>query len=148
MPFATSKRIDDGHSTIITLTSPSTVKLYEKEVTPPGVDGGGANPTTTMRNVVWRTNAPKKLKTLDEITLTASFATDVYSDLVAAVNVNQLITITFPDGSTLAVYAWLNMFKPNRFVEAEQPTAAVTFICSNQDTTGAEVGPVYTAPAA
>lgn len=148
MPSATSKRIDDGHSTIITLTSPATVKLYEKEVTPPGIDGGGANPTTTMRNTVWRTMAPKKLKTFDEIAVVASFATDVYQDLVGAVNVNQLITLTFPDGSTLEIWAWLNIFKPNRFVEGEQPTAQVTFICSNQDDAGVETAPVYTAPAA
>lgn len=148
MPSATSKRIDDGHSTIITLTSPSTVKLYEKEVTPPGIDGGGANPTTTMRNTTWRTMAPKKLKTLDEISIVASFATDVYQDLVGAVNVNQLVTVTFPDGSTLAVWCWLNIFKPNRFVEGEQPTAQVTFICSNQNASGVETAPVYTAPPA
>ena len=52
-------RIDDGHSTTISFADFPTVKFWEKEVTPPGVDGGGPNDTTTMRNVILRTMAPK-----------------------------------------------------------------------------------------
>lgn len=148
MPSVNSHRIDDGFATLVELTTPATIKLYEKEVTPPGYDAGGRNDTTTMRNSAWRTAKPKKLKTATSLSYTAAFAGDVNDDILDAVGVNQLITVTFPEGDTLAVWGWLDKFTPNRFVEGSQPTADVTFEISNQDNTGAEVAPVYTPPPA
>jgi hypothetical protein len=139
-------RIDDGHPTTIEFASAPTLKLYEKEVTPPGVEGGGANDTTTMLNSAWRTKSPKKLKSLSEASFTAAYDPAVYDDIVTLLNDNQLITITFPDGATLAFYGWLDVFAPNRIVEGEQPTAEATIIPSNQTDAGVETAPVYTAP--
>ena len=136
-------RIDDGFPTTIAFAEAPTVKFYEKEVTPPGMEGGGANDITTMQNTAWRTRAPKGLKTLSDCTLVAAYDPEVYNDIVAMMNVNQLITITFPDDSTLAFYGWLDVFKPNRIVEGEQPTAEVTIIPSNVDGDGNETAPVY-----
>jgi len=51
-------RIDDGFQTLVSFANYPDVLLWEKEVTPPGVDGGGANETTTMRNTAWRTRSP------------------------------------------------------------------------------------------
>ena len=141
-----SNRIDDGFSTTVAFADAPGIKLYEKDITPPGVDGGGPNDTTTMRNTAWRTKSPKKLKTLDQIVFTAAYATDVYPTLVAQVNNNQLITVTFADGSTLAVWVWLDKFKPNPVKEGEQPTASCTVEISNQDDDGDEVAPVYSEP--
>ena len=140
-------RIDDGFSTTIAFADLANVKLYEKTVTPPGVSGGGENDTTTMLNTAWRTKAPKKLKSLDESSFTAAYDPAVYDEIVGAngVNNNQLITITFADGSTLAFWGWIDNFAPNEIVEGEQPTAEVTIICSNQNASGTETAPVYTA---
>lgn len=137
-------RLDDGYQTLIDLGGIAT--LYEKTVTPPGIDGGGAVDTTTMQNSAWRTRNPKQLKTLSEGSITVAYDVALYDDILAAVNVNQLITITFPDGSTLAFWGWLNTFTPNELVEGEQPTAECQIIPSNQDSSGAEVAPVYSAP--
>lgn len=139
-------RIDDGHSTTISFADDPSVKLYEKEVTPPGIDGGGENDTTTMQNTAWRTRAPKKLKTLSECSFVAAYDPAVYDEILTLINANNLITITFPDGSTLAFWGWLNEFKPNANVEGEQPTAEVTIIPSNQNDSLVETAPVYTAP--
>ena len=139
-------RIDDGHRTLITFDAAPTVQFYQKEVTPPGLDGGGANDTTTMHNDTWRTMAPKKLKTLTEAGITAAYDPACYSSLVTLINNNNLITITFPDGSTVEFWGWLNSFKPNKVVEGSQPTAEIQIIPSNQDASGAEVAPVYSAP--
>lgn len=141
-------RIDDGFSTTIAFADLATVKFYEKTVTPPSVSGGGENDTTTMLNTAWRTRSPKKLKTLGESQLTVAYDPAVYNDVVGAngVNNNQLITVTFPDGSTLAFWGWIDEFTPNEIVEGEQPTAEVTIICSNQNASGTETAPVYTAP--
>lgn len=138
-----SNRIDDGFSTTVSFANDPTLKIYEKEVTPPSMDGGGANDTTTMRNSTLRTKAPKKLKSMDEITFKASYATNVYTSVWAMINVNQLITVTFPDTSTLAVWGWINMFKPDAVKEGSQPEATVTVILSNQNASGVETAPVY-----
>ena len=142
-------RLDDGFSTIITLGTTGAVKLYEKTVTPPGIDGGGPNDTTTMRNTALRTKKPKKLKTMTTMSFTAAYDPAVYSEIFDEINVNQLITITFPDGSTLAVWGWLNAFTPNEITEGEQPTAEASFELSNENSADppVEVAPVYTAPA-
>lgn len=138
-----AQRIDDGFKTLIGFAAAPTVAFYEKSVTPPGVMGGGPNDTTTMRNSVWRTRAPKKLKTLDTASCTVSYKPSVYSAVVSTLLlVNNLITITFPDNSTLTFWGWLDEFRPGEVREGEQPTATVTIICSNQDNTGAEVAPV------
>lgn len=140
-------RLDDGFATLVEFAEAASVQLFEKEVTPPGFDGGGANDTSTMRNTAWRTKAPKHLKSLSEMVLVASYDPVVYDDVTDMVNVNQLITVFFPDGSTVAFWGWLNEFKPNACKEGEQPTAQVTIIPSNQDSNGDEVAPVYSAAA-
>ena len=138
-------RIDDGFSTTIEFADYSAVSFWEKEVTPPGVSGGGEVDTTTMLNTAWRTRNAKQLKTLSNASFTAAYDPAVYDDIVSMVNQNQLITVTFPDSSTLAFWGWLDEFTPNRLVEGEQPTAEVTIIPSNQNASGVETAPVYAA---
>ena len=145
-------RIDDGHPTTIAFGSQSSgtgpgITFWEKEVTPPGMDAGGENDITTMRNTLYRTKAPKQLITMTEMTLVASYDAVFYDDIVDMIKENQLITITFPDTSTLAFYGWLDKFVPGNVVEGEQPTASVTIVPSNQDAAGDEIAPDYTAPA-
>ncbi len=147
MPAANTLRLDDGFSTLITIANLPTVHLYEKEVTPPGYDLGGPIDTTTMRNSAWRTAAPRQLKTLTPVSATVAYATDALESILAQMGVNQLITVTFPDGSTLEFYGWIEQFTPSAHKEGEQPTAALTIHPGNRDTTGAESAPVYTDPA-
>lgn len=142
-------RIDDGHQTLISFSAGlssigGSLKMWEKEVTPPGIEGGGANDTTTMRNTTWRTRSPKQLVTLADAGITVAYDPDLYTDLVDLVNVNQEIEITFPDGTVLRFWGWIDTFVPNAIVEGEQPTADMTIIPSNQDTDGSEVAPSVT----
>jgi hypothetical protein len=141
-------RIDDGFPTTVefSVTPVFGTVLWEKTVTPPGMDGGGPNDTTTMRNVRWRTMAPKKLKTLTEMSGTMAYDPQAFEDLNDMIQVNQLITVNFPDGSTLAFWGWLDKFEPNEVQEGEQPDAEFTIQPSNQDDNGDEVDPVYTEP--
>lgn len=137
-------RIDDGFPTTITFANAPTIKLYEKEVTPPGIQAGGANDTTTMKNTAWRTKAPKKLKTLTDSSFTAAYATEVYSAILAQIGVTQEITIHFPDESTYKFWGWLDEFTPQRITEGTQPTAEVKIIPSNQNASGVEAAPTFT----
>lgn len=138
--------MDDGFSTVITLANIPTVKIYEKEVTPPGVSAGGPIDTTTMRNVAWRTMNPRALKSLTPVTVTVAFASESIPVIQNQVGVNQLITVTFPDMSTLAFYGWIEEFTPGAFVEGEQPTATLNIQPSNKELDGDEIAPVYTPP--
>ena len=134
----------DGFSTLIGFPSHPSVKFEEKEVTPPGVSGGGAIDTTTMNNTAWRTMHPKSLKSLSNSSITVAYDPEVYTEIIAMINDNQLITITFPDGSTIAFYGWLDEFTPNAQVEGEQPTANCVIIPSNQTDALVETAPVFT----
>jgi len=141
-------RIDDGHSTIIEFSAASSVMgvvLWEKTVTPPGIDGGGENDTTTMRNLIWHTRSPKTLKTLTEFSFTAAYDPACYDEVLALLQVNNQITVTFPDGSSLTFWGWLDKFTPGEVTEGEQPEADVVVIPSNQNDSGVETAPVYAA---
>jgi len=140
-----SGRMDDGFATLIEFSADSDVQMWEKEVTPPGVSGGGENDTSTMRNTTWRTRSPKGLITLSEASLVVAYDPAVYDEIVTMVNVNQQITITFPDESTLVFWGWIDEFTPNASVEGEQPTAEVKIIPSNQNGSGVETAPSYSA---
>jgi hypothetical protein len=138
---ANAKRLDDGHPTVISLAKGAC--LWEKAVTPPGFDGGGANETTTMHNVQWRTNAPKHIRTTTDISFTAAYAVGGFAALRNQINKNQIITIKFGNGARLSMWGWLNAFAPGEVAEGTQPTASCTIIGSNQDDDGKEMKPSY-----
>lgn len=139
-------RMDDGHSITIELENAPTVKLYEKEVTPPQITAGGPIATTTMRNLAWRTQSPKKLKQMGPVNATCAYATDALEILFALIGINQRITISWPDGATLIVWGWLEEFTPGAFSEGNQPTATVVFQLSMHNNNGVEVAPDYNPP--
>jgi hypothetical protein len=143
---ANQKRLDDGFSTLITLENIPDIKLFEKEVTPPAMQAGGPIETTTMRNVVVRTAAPKKLKNLGPVNATCAYATDSLETIYAQLGINQRITVTFPDGSRFRYWGWLDSFTPGSNKEGEQPTAAVVFQPSMRDNDGVERAPEYHDP--
>jgi len=139
-----TSRLDDGYQTLVSFASDPTVLFYEKTVTPPGVDGGGETDTTTMLNTVWRTRNPKALITLSNGSMVVAYDPACFPEIIALVNVNNLITITFPDGDTLAFWGWLDSFTPGEHTEGEQPTAEITIVPSNQNASGVETAPVHT----
>jgi len=143
---ANEVRLDDGFSTIITLENLPSVKLFEKTVTPPGMTAGGPIDTTTMRNIAWRTAAPKQLKSLTPAQAEVAYATEAYPQIFAQIGVIQLITVTFPDQATLVFYGWLEEFTPGTNTEGEQPTATISIQVGNRDPDGAEVSPEYNDP--
>lgn len=140
------ERLDDGFSTIITLANIPSVKLFEKEITPPGISAGGPIETTTMRNTTWRTMSPRVLKSLTPASATVAFATEAIPQVMGQIGRNQLVTVTFPDGSTLAFWGWLEEFTVNALVEGEQPTASITIQPGNIDEDDQEVAPLWTPP--
>lgn len=136
-------RIDDGFSTTISFsagTSALTV-IWEKEITPPGISGGGENDTTTMRNTSYRTKWPKSLKTLTESSLLCAYDPDAVTEYLSMINVNQSIEITFPGSEVLTFWGYVDSFTMNAIVEGEQPTAEVVIIPTNQNNYKVETAP-------
>jgi hypothetical protein len=144
-------RLDDGYRTLVTLTTSDITLAWEKSVTPPGVDNGGEIDVTTMHNgdgtTGWRTFAPRALKSLTESSCVMAYDPAVLDEIMAAVGVNQLITIAFradtADEATWSFWGWLKTFTPGECTEGEQPTATVTFFPSNQNDSQEEVAPDY-----
>ena len=139
-------KLDDGFSTVITIANLPLVKLYEKEVTPPPISGGGPIDVTTMRNMAWRTSAPKSLKTLGQVSTTVAYATEVIDLVIAQIQVNQLILVTFPDSSSFEFWGWIDSFTPSSHKEGEQPTAAMVIHPSLRNADEVETAPVYNDP--
>jgi hypothetical protein len=137
----TGRRLDDGHSTTISFPYDPTIGLWEKEVQPPGVDGGDPVDTTTMRNVLYRTMNPRKLKTLTAATFKVAYDETHTLRIHAMTNINQLLVATFPTGAPFSFWGYLRSFIPDALVEGQQPTATVTIQPTNQNNSGAEVSP-------
>jgi len=135
----------DGFSTTIAFADDSDVQMEVKEITPPGLTGGGEIDTTTMANTAWRTKYPKSLKTASECSLVVAWDPALYDEIITMLNANQLCTITFPDSSTLAFWGWIDEFTPNASTEGEQPTANMTIIPSNRNDSNVETAPAYSA---
>lgn len=141
-------KLDDGFSTVITIALDTDISFWEKTVQPAGIDGGDAIETSTMHNVTWRTMAPRSLKTLTEMSVTAAYDPDLYNQILECINVETTITVEFPDGSTLAFYGFVKSFEPADLSEGEFPEATITIVPTNFDPVNrVEAAPVLTSVA-
>lgn len=137
--------LQDGYQSLVTFAADPNISLWEKTVTPPPVEGGDSVNTTTMHNAVYFTKAPRSLVDIEDSSLTCAYDPDAYDEIIAIINTPTTITITFPDGSTLAFYGYLKRFEPSDLVEGTQPEATVTLVCTNWDHVNkVEAGPVMT----
>jgi len=137
-------KIDDGFSTLFAFAADPDIALWEKNVKPPGIDGGDPIDITTMHNTDWRTFAPPQLKTLTPMNVTCAYDPAVYDQIAAILATVGWITCHFADGSTLDFVGYLKSFEPNDISEGEQPTASVVIQPTNI-LAGVEEEPVYTA---
>lgn len=126
-------KLKDGFSTVITFSGDTDVSIWEKSVKPPGIDGGDAIEQTTMHNTNWRTMAPRQLKTLTEFSVTGAYDPAVYTQILNLINVENTITVRFPDGSTLAFYGFLKTLEFADLVEGTQPEVTATVVPTNFD---------------
>lgn len=134
--------LGDGYQTLIHIASDPDISLWEKSVTPPGVEGGDPVETTTMRNTLWRTMRPRHLQTMTPMPFTGAYDPNVYDDILTVLNIDTTITVQFPDGSTLAFYGFVQTFEPAELTEGAQPEATVTIVPTNWDpVNNVEAGP-------
>lgn len=156
--------LEDGYQTVITFALDEDIALWEKTVTPPGMEGGEKVSITTMHNREVMTYAPRSLKEVTDSQMTVAYDPAVLTSILALINIPGKITITFPDLSTWAFDGYLKNFQPGSIQEGTQPEATCTIVATNRDTslvdpldpegppldepTLAEIVPQYGAPPA
>ena len=143
----TGTLLENGYQALITIGLDTDIDFWEKSVQPPSMDGGDSIDVTTQHNTTYRTRASSALVDLGETSHTVGNDPKIYDQILSVINTATTITVTFPDGSTLAYYGYLRTFEPSELSEGEFPEASVTITPTNRDSTGAEESPVYTAPA-
>ncbi len=142
--YPTGIRLKDGYQTLITIGADPDASFWEKTVKPPSLDGREKIDTTTMHNDRWVTNAARQLIEMGDVTGKASYDPNVFVLFLQILNVETTITITFPDGSTLAFYGYLQKFEFDELAEGTNPEASYTVVVTNEDpTTGEEEDPVF-----
>jgi len=140
-----SEALKDGFGISVSFGTSTDVNLVidPVSVNPPGIDGGDAIDTTTHSNSVYRTKTPRSLKEITDGSFRAAYDPDGWDDILAAINVNQAITFTYPDGASVVFYGYLRSFEPGDFVEGEQPEGEGVIVVTN-DNEGTETAPDYT----
>ena len=138
------KKLQDGYQCLITFEADPDVALWEKSIQPPGFDGGEKIDQTTMHNTEFKTFSPQTLIEVTDSQTTAAFDPRVYTQIRLLINVETTITITFPNGDTLAFFGYLQKFEVNEMSQGEQPEATVTIVATNKDSLGIEQAPVLT----
>jgi hypothetical protein len=139
--------LEDGFSTKLAIAGYLTLKIQEKTVTPPGMEGGDPIPVTTMHNTTWRTFRARDLITLTPITVVAAYDPDVYSDdqVQSVINLETNMTLEFPDGSDLDFFGFVQNWMPSENSEGVQPEGTMTIVPTCYDPTNdVEAGPVLT----
>lgn len=125
--------LQDGFRTLVTFPLDPFISLWEKRVTPHGFDGGGGISTSTMRTNFLHSMTPKSLTKVTDMTIVCAWNPVVYSEIYFILQEIMEASTTFPDGSILRVYSFIDKFIPSEMVEGEQPTASVTVIAANTD---------------
>lgn len=137
----------EGFSNKITLAANPTIAFWEKDAQPPGLEGGEPIPQTTQFNVAVHTKWPRTLYDVEPISCNVAYSPNVIAQIMALINKNDVITVTFGDGGTICFWGYLRSFKAAQMKEGEQPMAVVVFVPTNLDSSYVEQVPVETAPA-
>jgi len=114
--------------------------LDPKSITPFGVDGGDAIDNTTLSNTRYKTKSPGTLVELTDGSFTAAYDPGELANIYAAINDNALITITYADDTTDAVYGYLKSFTPNEHGERTDATAECVIVAT-MNNAGTETNP-------
>ncbi len=136
--------LTDGFKTKIAFASDPDVAFWENSSTPPGIDGGEKVAMSNMFNVDWHTDAPQALKRLTDSSLNAFWNPKYLAEVLALINVNGWITVTFSDGTTLDFVGYLQSAIPQSFEIGQPPMIAIKINPTNRLNTGVETVPVIT----
>lgn len=148
----TGTMLKNGYQSLVAFTENATLGVWEKEVTPPGLDSGDKIDVTTMHNATYKTFVHQALVEVTDAGMTCAYDPGQLSALItlltAAASTNQLISYHYPDGSSWDVYGFLKSFTPETLSNGSHPQATVTIVHTNLDNSAVpvEIAPAYNAP--
>jgi hypothetical protein len=144
-PGAGSIKLEDGYRSLIAFAANLSFFFYDLELTPPGMTVGEAIDTTTM----WNTMVTKSLANLIEgmdATFVGGYDPAIYTQMQGMLGVEQVVTQSWPDGSTLAFYGGIREATFDRLVRKTMPRMTVVVTPTNWDPVNrVEALPVLTA---
>ena len=139
------KMLTDGYSSTFAFSRDPDLEVYEISGTPPPVEGGDPIDITTMHNNEATTKAPQALLDYGESSWTVGYDPVMYTRIRSLINQAGSVTQYFPDGTTLAAWAYLKDFTPSELQRGERPEAEMTIVTTNWDPTNrVEALPVLT----
>jgi len=131
-------KVFDGKGTTMAWTTSSSFVVEKTRIKPPGSEVNDID-ITHLGNTNVRTMTPSQLSTITAVTF------DGHHDpaLTVPIGVNDTITVTFPDGSTLVFWGYLQNYEPGDIVEGAKMECSGTITISNRNASGVETKPAY-----
>jgi hypothetical protein len=120
--MAKADHFTDGHGIRIVFVNGG-VTVYEKNVTPGGIEGGDPIDITTNDNTSLRSFAPRTLATETPINLEVTYNQTDKAALEALANTSDDIRTEYPDNTTELTSGWIRSVIANQATSGEQPTA-------------------------
>lgn len=139
--IASALKLRDGYRTVVTFSLNPQIFLWEKAVTPSGMDNGDKVEQTTFWNNRQRTFTPRYLHEQTDLMMTVAYDPLVRDDIRLFIGIPQTITTTYNDGSKEAAFGWLNAFNPQEHTDGAQPEAQVQICFGALDQEWVETNP-------
>lgn len=135
--------LKNGYRALIGFERDPDASVWEKSVGTPPYQGPDLIDITTQWNDTWRTKYPGALLDTGELTVTCAYDPVFKTNVLQMININQAITITYPDGSTESFWGVLRSFESGDLVENQFPEGTLTIAPTNYDPDNdVEAGPV------
>lgn len=112
-----STQMDEGYQSLIAFSLDPDLLFWEESVGAPGFEGGEPIPTWTQHNTKYRTRSPRSLKEVTAFQVTGRFSGSSVDQIFAMINVNQWITVKWPDGTLFSFPGYLKAFVPQQSQE-------------------------------
>jgi len=130
----------DGVGTSLTIGSLTLEQVTLKGL---GINGGDPLDASHLGNTAYLTKKPQTLKEVTDITGTAHYAPEDLADVIAEINDNQSMTLTFTGIGTITFYGFLQVFEPDEGEIGSTWNASFTVVVTNLNATDVETGPVF-----
>ncbi len=125
--------LKEGMHTKYAFASDPDISFWEKTTKPPTIDGGEAIDQTTQHNVTAKVQRSRVLLNYTPITFKATYDPAVITQIRALCNVEGAITESFPDGSTLDYFGFLQKAEFDELAEGVLPECTITIVPTNWD---------------
>lgn len=118
----------DGFPSKVSFSLLPGIDVWEKSVTPFGIDGREPVDQTTMWNQIYTTVAPRRLRTVTPLTMTCTYDPLTWGELNNILNRVQSVSHFWSDGSTMTLWAFVQKVELAELKEGSQPEMTITVV--------------------